>query len=99
MAGRRKRQLLGLWQTNGVLSLVLHITMRIHCGDDQQPRRLFMAFFRHSAGAALALLFGLGFGWSASAQNNPAAWLGRLFQQPAATAPVPAARDGEPQWN
>ncbi len=62
-----------------------------------------MTFFRLSAGAALALLFGVGLGLSASAQesvqNNPAAWLGRLFQQPSATAPVPAARDGEPQWS
>src|ERR1051326_3810890 len=99
MAGGRKRQPIGVWQTNGVLSLVLHITMRIHCGDDQQPRRPFMAFFRHSAGAALALLFGLVFGLPASAQNNPAAWFGRLFQQPSATAPVPAAREGGPQWS
>ncbi len=77
--------------------------MRIHYGDHQQPRLLFMAFFRLNAGAALALLFGVGLGLSASAQesvpNNPAAWLGRLFQQPSATAPVPAARDGEPQWS
>src|ERR1051326_3423170 len=99
MAGGRKRQPIGVWQTNGVLSLVLHITMRIHCGDDQQPRRPFMAFFRHSAGAALALLFGLVFGLPASAQNDPAAWFGRLFQQPSATAPVPAAREGGPQWS
>jgi len=99
MAGGRERQPIGLWQTNGVLSHVLHITMRIHCGDDQQPRRLLMAIFRLSAGAALALLFGVGFGWSACAQVSPPAWLGRLFQQPSATAPVPAARDGEPQWS
>jgi membrane-bound lytic murein transglycosylase B len=62
-----------------------------------------MVFFRLSAGAALAFLSGVGFGLAASAQanaqDNPAAWLGQLFQQPSATAPVPAMRDGEPQWS
>jgi peptidoglycan lytic transglycosylase B len=62
-----------------------------------------MAFFRLNAGAALALLFGLAFGLCASteggAQDNPAAWLGRLFQQPSAAAPVPELRDGEPSWS
>src|SRR5579859_5786828 len=77
--------------------------MRTHCGDDKHPRRLLMAFFRLNAGAALALLFGLAFGLCASteggAQDNPAAWLGRLFQQPSAAAPVPELRDGEPSWS
>src|ERR1700740_3380803 len=58
-----------------------------------------MVFFRLSARTALALLFGVGFGLSASAQDNPAAWLSRLFQQPSDTAPVPAVRDGGPQWS
>jgi lytic murein transglycosylase len=62
-----------------------------------------MAFFRLSVGVAVALLFGVGFGLSAraqvSGQDNPAAWLSRLFQQPAATVPVPAPHDGEPQWS
>lgn len=58
-----------------------------------------MIFFRLSACAALALLFGVGGGFSASAQDNPAAWLSRLFQQPSATAPVPAAREGVPKWS
>jgi len=62
-----------------------------------------MMFFRLSAGAALALLFGVGFGLSvnaqANAQDNPAAWLSRLFQQPSGTAPVPAALEGQPQWS
>jgi lytic murein transglycosylase len=58
-----------------------------------------MTIFRLSAGAGFVLLFGVGFSLSAGAQDGPGAWLSRLFQQPSAAAPVPAARAGEPQWS
>jgi len=65
-----------------------------------------MVFSRLSLCAPLALLLGLALGTSARAQNsnqngtqdNPAAWLTRLFQ-PRAAAPVPGPGEGEVQWS
>jgi membrane-bound lytic murein transglycosylase B len=61
-----------------------------------------MVFFRLSLCAVLALPLGLATVAPAraqnSSQNNPAAWLTRLFQPPA-TAPVPGTGDGEAQWS
>ncbi len=61
-----------------------------------------MVFCRLSFCATLALLAGLTLGPPARAQNsaqgNPAAWLTRLFQPPAA-APVPGPGAGEAQWS
>jgi lytic murein transglycosylase len=48
---------------------------------------------------AAALLFAAGLAQGARAQNNPAAWLTRLFQPPA-TKPVPASIEtAPPQWS
>jgi membrane-bound lytic murein transglycosylase B len=63
-----------------------------------------MVFSRLSFRAALIVLLGLALGMPAHAQNssqnsspdNPAAWLSRLFQPPAA-APVPGPAQGEVQ--
>ncbi len=61
-----------------------------------------MVFSRLSFCAALALLAGLAPSPPACAQNsaqdNPAAWLTRLFQPPA-TAPVPGSDQDEAQWS
>jgi membrane-bound lytic murein transglycosylase B len=65
-----------------------------------------MTFSRLSFCAASALALSLTLGTAAQAQNstqnstqdNPAAWLTRLFQPPAA-APVPGPGEGEAQWS
>jgi membrane-bound lytic murein transglycosylase B len=65
-----------------------------------------MVFSRLSFCAASALLLGLALGTPAraqssaqnSTQDNPAAWLTRLFQPPA-SAPVPGPAEGEVQWS
>lgn len=65
-----------------------------------------MMFSRLSICAAWALALSFALGTAARAQNstqnstqdNPAAWLTRLFQPPAA-APVPGPGEGEAQWS
>ncbi len=60
-----------------------------------------MTFTRLSFCAVLALTLGVALGTAQaqnSTQDNPAAWLTRLFQPPA-TAPVPGPGEGEAQWS
>src|ERR1700761_2393895 len=76
------------------------------CCCDGQPRLLVMTFSRLSFCAVSALALSLALGGTGQAQNttqnstqeNPAAWLTRLFQPPAAV-PVPGPGVSEGQWS
>jgi membrane-bound lytic murein transglycosylase B len=53
---------------------------------------------RLATASLIAAGLGHELGHDAAAQDNPAAWLGRLFQPPAAAA-VPTSGDATPQWS